>query len=244
MSPDAAHRSRSRHSSARLPGRASAVTPYRLGPHWDGPARPECTPMPDDRRPWTDPPSADAPADGVLVFNGRVAATGTTAAAEAALGPAARRIDLQGGVAIPGLVDCHPHLLHLATRAAGYVDLGDARSHDDVVQRFRERNRREMCRAVARRFARGLRVERLQDLLRRDRHLVDAHADRIVNRVRDRGHHREQRPLADLLRAERPAWIRVLHQLGEHLRHVERRRALVFQHRREFVHERVRQLRR
>jgi len=115
--------------------------------------------MPDDRRPWTDQPSADAPADGVLVFNGRihlldgsprtvdavamrggrVAATGTTAAAEAALGPAARRIDLQGAVAIPGLVDCHPHLLHLATRAAGYVDLGDVRSHDDVVQRFRER---------------------------------------------------------------------------------------------------------
>ena len=41
-------------------------------------------------------------------------------------------------------------------------------------------------------------AERLQDLLRRDRHLVDAHADRVVDRVGDRRHHRQQRPLARL----------------------------------------------
>ena len=43
---------------------------------------------------------------------------------------------------------------------------------------------------------RPLRVERLQDLVRRDRHLVDAHADRVVDRVGHRRHHRQQRPLA------------------------------------------------
>src|SRR5574339_1034727 len=46
-----------------------------------------------------------------------------------------------------------------------------------------------------------------QDLVRRDRDLVDAHAERIVNRVRDRGHHRQQRPLPDFFRAVRGVGI-------------------------------------
>ena len=44
--------------------------------------------------------------------------------------------------------------------------------------------------------------ERLQDLLGRDRHLVDAHADRVEDRVGDRRHDRQQRSLA------RPPWRR------------------------------------
>lgn len=38
---------------------------------------------------------------------------------------------------MPGLVDGHPHLMHLATRSAGMVDLRDARDFDDIVERFR-----------------------------------------------------------------------------------------------------------
>ena len=64
-------------------------------------------------------------------------------------------------------------------------------------------DRRESAPGRARRLAGGLRVERLQDLLGRDRHLVDAHADRVVDRVGDRRHDRQQRPLADFLGAER-----------------------------------------
>ena len=39
--------------------------------------------------------------------------------------------------------------------------------------------------------------------------LVDAHADRVVDRVRDRRHHRQQRPLPDFLGAERAVRIRI-----------------------------------
>lgn len=70
--------------------------------------------------------------DAVLIRDGRVAAVG----AEARAASDVTRIDLDGRVAMPGLIDGHPHLLHLATRSAGYVDLRDAVDFDDVVERF------------------------------------------------------------------------------------------------------------
>lgn len=73
--------------------------------------------------------------DAVLIRSGRVVATGESARAATDV----PRIDLDGRVAMPGLVDGHPHLLHLATRQSGYVDLGDAVDFDDVVERFRAR---------------------------------------------------------------------------------------------------------
>lgn len=82
---------------------------------------------------------SDGFVEAVAMRGGRIVAAGSLADAAAAAGQGAMRIDLDGATALPGLVDCHPHLLHLATRAAGYVDLRDARNHDDVVQRFRER---------------------------------------------------------------------------------------------------------
>lgn len=76
-----------------------------------------------------------AAVDAVLIRDGRVAAVGAPAR-EARDVP---RVDLGGRTAMPGLVDAHPHLLHLATRSAGYVDLGDAIDFDDIVDRFRRR---------------------------------------------------------------------------------------------------------
>ena len=105
-------------------------------------------------------------------------------------------------------------------------------------------NVRERIRPDARGFARGFRRERAQNLVRRDRHFVDAHADRVEHRVGDRRHDRQQRSLADFLGAERSGGIRMLDKIREDLRHVEARRALVFEDRRELVHERVRQPRR
>lgn len=78
----------------------------------------------------------DTVSDAVLIVNGRVAELG-----DAARAAAARRgvpqIDLAGRTAMPGLVDGHPHLMHLATRSAGLVDLHDVRDFDDIVERFR-----------------------------------------------------------------------------------------------------------
>ena len=51
----------------------------------------------------------------------------------------------------------------------------------------------------------ALASQRLQNLFRCDRHFVDAHADRVVDGVGHRRHHRQQRSLSDFLRAERSA---------------------------------------
>ena len=96
----------------------------------------------------------------------------------------------------------------------------------------------------SRRFPGGLCVERAQHLLGRDRHLVDPDTDGVVDRIGDRRHDRQQRALPDFFGAERSARIRILDELSEHLGHVERRRALVLQHRRKLVHQGVRELRR
>src|SRR6185503_20853679 len=76
-----------------------------------------------------------------------------------------------------------------------------------------------------------------------NRHLIDAHANRVEDGIRDGRHDREQRPPADFLRAEWSGWIRMFDELREDLRHVEARRALVFEDRRELVHERMRETR-
>jgi alkanesulfonate monooxygenase SsuD/methylene tetrahydromethanopterin reductase-like flavin-dependent oxidoreductase (luciferase family) len=78
---------------------------------------------------------ANSVVDAVLIRSGRVVATGEAARSATDV----PQIDLDGRVAMPGLVDGHPHLLHLATRQSGYVDLGDAVDFDDVVERFRAR---------------------------------------------------------------------------------------------------------
>src|SRR5687768_4647000 len=78
-------------------------------------------------------------------------------------------------------------------------------------------------------------AERVEDLLRRDRRLVETDPDRVVDRVRDRGHDGVQRTFAGLLRAERP--LRVDGLDDDRLEHggIERRRDLVIQQRRLLV---------
>src|SRR5206468_3083558 len=62
---------------------------------------------------------------------------------------------------------------------------------------------RERSWPVAGRFALCLPAQRLEDLLGGDRYFIDAHAHGVVNGVRDRRWHGEERPLAALLRPER-----------------------------------------
>ncbi|MEQ8345026.1 MAG: amidohydrolase family protein [Sneathiellaceae bacterium] len=81
--------------------------------------------------------SAAPQAEAVAVRDGRIAGLGSEAEMQALAGPAARRIDAQGAVVMPGLIDAHPHLLHFAAREYGMVHLFDARNHDDIVERIR-----------------------------------------------------------------------------------------------------------
>ncbi len=75
--------------------------------------------------------------EAVLLADGRVAAAGSVRELAAKAGSGLQRIDLQGATAIPGLVDTHPHLLHFAARKGSFVELGDARSHAEIVERIR-----------------------------------------------------------------------------------------------------------
>src|SRR5439155_16517048 len=108
------------------------------------------------------------------------------------------------------------------------------------LQRLGPRDVWEVWRAVARRLAGGFGFERFQDLFWCDRHFVDAYANCVEHGVGDCGHHRQQRPLTNFLRAEWTARIGFFDQLREHLRHVHRRRTLVLEDRRKLVDERVR----
>lgn len=81
-----------------------------------------------------------AGADAVAVDeNGRIAGVGSRADMEALAGRGARMIDVAGATVMPGLIDTHPHLLHFAAREYSMVKLFDARNHDDIVERIRER---------------------------------------------------------------------------------------------------------
>ncbi len=105
-------------------------------------------------------PESD-PAEGVLLYNGvvhtmdpelgsvealgvaegRVVAAGAQTTVERALGLPARRVDLGGRTVLPGLIDTHPHLLHFAAMAAPLVDVTDATTHAEIIERVRVRAR-------------------------------------------------------------------------------------------------------
>jgi predicted amidohydrolase YtcJ len=54
-------------------------------------------------------------------------------------GSGAPPLDICGATAKPGIVNGHPHMLHMAATQAALVDLFNARNHDDIVDRIRTR---------------------------------------------------------------------------------------------------------
>ena len=79
------------------------------------------------------------PAEALVVRDGRVAGVGSRDAMAALAGRGAEEIELRGATVLPGFVDTHPHLLHFGAFAEPLVDIADARSHDDIVERIRAR---------------------------------------------------------------------------------------------------------
>ena len=77
--------------------------------------------------------------EAIVVSDGRVKASGSAADMRSAAGADAEVIDLAGATVIPGLVDTHPHLMHFGALAEAPVDLSDATSHDEIVERLRAR---------------------------------------------------------------------------------------------------------
>jgi predicted amidohydrolase YtcJ len=71
--------------------------------------------------------------DAVLIRDGRIAALGEDARSAAR---GVRRLDLDGAVVLPGLIDTHPHLMHFGVIAEPLADLRDARDHEDIRERI------------------------------------------------------------------------------------------------------------
>ncbi len=78
-------------------------------------------------------------AEALATRDGRVLAVGDAGTVRAQAGPDARVADLGGTTVIPGLIDTHPHLLGFGALAAPLVDLADATSHQDIVDRLARR---------------------------------------------------------------------------------------------------------
>ncbi|OXZ00565.1 amidohydrolase [Streptomyces diastatochromogenes] len=78
----------------------------------------------------------DTEAEAIAIAGGRVLAVGDADTVRSAAGPEARVVDLDGATVLPGLIDTHPHVLHLGVMAYPLVDLADAVDHDDIVARI------------------------------------------------------------------------------------------------------------
>jgi predicted amidohydrolase YtcJ len=77
--------------------------------------------------------------EALVLEDGKVLATGELADMRTLAGARAREVDVQGASVLPGLIDNHPHFLHFGTFEAGAVVLYDARNHEEILARIRER---------------------------------------------------------------------------------------------------------
>lgn len=76
--------------------------------------------------------SAHPTAEAIAIKGDRIMALGTTAEMDKLKGPATRRIDLQGKLAIPGFIEGHGHFLGLGT-ARMHLNLSTVENWDNVV---------------------------------------------------------------------------------------------------------------
>ena len=79
--------------------------------------------------------------DAVVIRNGRIAATGTSADLRKLAGPQARVIDLEGRTLIPGLIDSHMHAIRAALSFSTEVNWIGTRSLAEALNRVHEASR-------------------------------------------------------------------------------------------------------
>jgi hypothetical protein len=76
-------------------------------------------------------------AEAIAIEGYRIAAVGSNREIDARVGPRTAVIDLEGRLAIPGFIEGHGHYMDLG-RAKTILDLRDARTWDEIVERVRE----------------------------------------------------------------------------------------------------------
>jgi predicted amidohydrolase YtcJ len=75
------------------------------------------------------------------IAGGRIKSAGPAETVVRDMGASARSIDLGGRTVLPGLIDTHPHLLHFAAMAEPLVDITDATTHGEILERIQARAR-------------------------------------------------------------------------------------------------------
>ena len=81
------------------------------------------------------------PCEALAVRDGKVWKLGSRSEIEALAGTNTKKIDLEGGLATPGLVDSHAHLINLGA-SLEEVDLRGARSPEEVIRRLKNAKRK------------------------------------------------------------------------------------------------------
>ncbi len=79
---------------------------------------------------------ADPKAEAVAIFNGRIAAVGTTEDIKKLAGENTKTIDAQGKLLLPGFNDAHAHIIALGNKFSS-IDLSEAKTADDVIAKLR-----------------------------------------------------------------------------------------------------------
>jgi predicted amidohydrolase YtcJ len=79
------------------------------------------------------------PQRALVLQHGRIVGVGAADEMAVLAGRSARHVDVSGATVMPGIVDTHPHILHFAAMMAPVLDITDAASHDEIVERIRRR---------------------------------------------------------------------------------------------------------
>jgi predicted amidohydrolase YtcJ len=76
--------------------------------------------------------------EALAIYDGQVIAAGNVAQLQRFVGPRTERVDLAGGVAVPGLVDAHAHIFNLG-RLLEIADLRGTTSIEEILTRLQAR---------------------------------------------------------------------------------------------------------
>ena len=78
-------------------------------------------------------------AEAVGIAGGRIKAVGSREKVRETMGGHVESVELNGMTVLPGLIDTHPHLLHFSLIEEPLVDITDATSHAEIVERIAAR---------------------------------------------------------------------------------------------------------
>ena len=75
-------------------------------------------------------------AEAIGIAGGRIKVVGPREKVRESMGRRVESVNLNGMTVLPGLIDTHPHLLHFSIIEEPLVDITDATSHMEIIERI------------------------------------------------------------------------------------------------------------